>query len=61
MFIPKFTTLCIFLAISAYYNFEIHQIDIVMEFLNSNLNKETFIKVSDNVQQFVSSESFRKS
>jgi len=44
-FVTKFTTLCIFLALATYLNFNVHQVDIIVAYLQKDLDEK--IKYED--------------
>ena len=44
-FVTKFTTLCIFLALATYFNFNVHQVDIIVAYLQKDLDEK--IKYED--------------
>ena len=54
--VAKFTTLQIFLALAAYLDFEIYQVDIIAVYLQDNLDKEIDITILDGFSQFGSGE-----
>ena len=54
-FVLKFMTLYIILVIAVFHNFELHQVDIFAAFLNENLEKEIFMKVSNSIKKFMMS------
>ena len=56
----KFTTLQILFAITAYHNFELHQMDIVVAFLNGELDEEIYMKVPNSICKFAPSGSSRR-
>jgi len=49
--VARFTTLQIFLALTAFLNLELHQVDIVGAYLQGDLNEEIYIKVSDRLAE----------
>jgi len=48
--VAKFTTLRVFLALSAHLNFEIHQVDVVAVYLQEDLDKEIYMEVPKGVE-----------
>ena len=50
--VAKFTTLRIFLALAAYLDFEIHQVDIIAAYLQGNLDEEIYMEVPKGVERF---------
>ena len=55
MSVPRFTTLRILLAITAYHDFKLHQVDVVVAFLNRELYEEIYMEVLDGVCKFTPS------
>jgi len=53
LIVPRFTTLYILLAMIVYHDFEVYQADVVVAFLNRNLEKEIYIEVLDSMRKFV--------
>jgi len=48
-FVAKFTTLQVFLTLVAYLNFEIHQTDIIIAYLQNDLDEEICMTILDSV------------
>jgi len=48
--VAKFTTLCVFLALSTHINFEIHQVDVIATYLQRDLNEEIYMEVPKGVE-----------
>ena len=48
--VAKFTTLHVFLALSAHLNFEIYQVDIVAAYLQGDLDEEIYIEVPKGIE-----------
>jgi len=48
--VAKFTTLHVFLALSAHLDFEIHQVDVVAAYLQGDLDKEIYMEVPKGVE-----------
>ena len=47
MFVSYFMIFQILLAIAVFYNVKIYQVDVVVVFLNGNLDKEIYMEVPD--------------
>jgi len=56
MSISYFIIFQILLVITVFYNVKVYQVDIVVVFLNGNLDKEIYMEVSDGFQKFAPSE-----
>lgn len=50
LFVMKFTMLHVFLTIAAILNLKIHQINVVGAYLEADLDKEIYIKASENLE-----------
>jgi len=48
--VAKFTTLHVFLALSAHLDFEIHQVNVVTAYLQGDLDKEIYMEVPKDVE-----------
>jgi len=50
--VAKFATLWIFLALVAYLDWDLEQIDIIAAFLNGELEKKIYMQVSEEFKRF---------
>jgi len=50
--VAKFTTLRIFLALATYLDFEIYQVDIVIAYLQGDLDEEIYMEVPKGIEHF---------
>jgi len=50
--VAKFTTLWVFLALVAYLDFKIHQVDIVAAYLQGDLDEEIYMTIPEGVSKF---------
>jgi len=55
LIVPRFITLYILLAIIVYHDLKVYQADIVVAFLNRDLEKEIYMEVLDSMRKFVPS------
>ena len=51
-FVAKFTTLQVFLALTVYLDFNIHQFNIITVYLQDNLDEEIYITILDKISEF---------
>jgi len=58
--VAKFTTLRIFLALAAYLDFEIHQVDVIAAYLQGDLDEEIYMEVPKGVENFRSGSRYWK-
>ena len=58
--VAKFTTLRIFLALAAYLDFEIHQVDVIAAYLQGDLDEEIYMEVPKGVENFRSGSHYWK-
>jgi len=49
--VARFTTLRIFLVLTAFLNLELHQVDVVGAYLQGDLDEEIYIKVPDGLAE----------
>jgi len=52
LFVPKFSTLRIFLAYIVYLNWDLYHIDIIVTYLHGPLNEEIYITIPDSIEHF---------
>lgn len=55
LIVSRFITLYILLAIIVYHDLKVYQADIVVAFLNRDLEKKIYIEVLDSMRKFVPS------
>jgi len=51
LFVNKFTILCTFLALAAFFDFEIYQVDVVAAYLQKELDKKVYIEILKGVEK----------
>ena len=51
LFVNKFTILCTFLALAAFLDFEIYQVDVVAAYLQKELDKKVYIEILKGVEK----------
>jgi len=49
--VVRFTTLRIFLALTAFLNLELHQVDVIGAYLQGDLDEEIYMKVPDGLAE----------
>ena len=50
LFVDKFTTLCTFLALAAFLDFEIYQVDAVAAYLQKELDEKIYMEILKRVE-----------